>query len=381
MRATLLRSYGHSPQITTNFEGSMQELPNGNMFLDWGQQPYFSEDDASGRQIFDAHFVAPSGSYRAYRFPWNAQPPTAPVLAAGWAAGDLPELYASWNGATDVAAWRVLAGTSPRSLTAVGQARRTNFETAIAANTEAPYLEVQPVDASGKSLAGSNEVSVPRHVEIYGGSAFVPPATGFGGLPVGCFTGAACRLTTTITSGATVLSRTGSEPVPARGTGVVYFHLSAAAGRMLARAKNHRLSVTATVKDSSGVWGSRSINLVPYSTAGGGPRRSLSLSSSLSLVGTSDFVNSHGTGGLLTACHSALTPCSVSATITAGGTVIARAGKQTVGAGDLGYVIFVLTSAGRTMLSHAPGNQLGAQVTVASGSQTAGGQIALIGFS
>ncbi len=45
-------------------------------------------------------------SYRAYRFPWSAQPVTTPALAQGWGAGDAPALYASWNGATSVAAWR-----------------------------------------------------------------------------------------------------------------------------------------------------------------------------------------------------------------------------------------------------------------------------------
>jgi hypothetical protein len=381
MRATLIRSYAHSPQISTNFEGSMQPLSDGNTFFGWGQQPYFSEDNAAGQQIFDAHFVEPSSSYRAYRLQWNAQPPTTPALTQGWGAGDTPQLYASWNGATGVAGWRVLAGITANTLTTVRQSPRSDFETVIPANTEAPYLEVQPVDASGKSLAGSNEVSVPRHVEIYGSSAFVPPATGFGGLPAGCFTGAACRLTTTITAGRTVLASTGTERVSAGGTGILYFHLSRAGGSMLAHAKSHRLAVTATVKDGSGVWSSRTINLVSYASSGRGPQRSLHSVQSLSLVGTSDFVNSHGTGGILAACHATIAPCAVNAVISVGRTVIARTGPEVVGAGDLGYVIFSLSSAGRSLLAHAVGNQLAAQVQLTSGGQTATGQLALIGFS
>ncbi len=46
MTARLLNTYPHSPQISTNFEGSTQELSGGDMFLGWGQQPYFSEDNA-----------------------------------------------------------------------------------------------------------------------------------------------------------------------------------------------------------------------------------------------------------------------------------------------------------------------------------------------
>jgi hypothetical protein len=178
-----------------------------------------------------------------------------------------------------------------------------------------------------------------------------------------------------------VLASTGSERIPAHGTGLVFFQLSAAGGRMLAHAKSHRLPVTVTVKDSSGVWSSRSINLVAYSSSGAGPQRSLSPSPALAMTGTSDFVNSHGIGGILTACRSAVSPCAVRATLSAGSTVIARTGNEIVGAGDLGYVIFSLTGAGRSLLAHAPGNQLGVQATLSVGGQTATGHLALIGFS
>jgi hypothetical protein len=378
---TLLNTYPHLPQLPTNFEGSVQPLSGGDVFIGWGQQPYFSEDNARGQQIFDARFIQPSGSYRAYRFQWNAQPPTTPAMAQGWAAGGMPELFASWNGATDVAAWRVLAGNSSRSLIPVAVTSRKNFETAVPANTEAPYLEVQPLNASGRTLASSRVVNVPRHVVIYGGSAFVPPSSGFGGVPVGCFTGSTCKFTTTIYAGHTLLAKTGTERVNAGGTGIVYFRLSGAARNMLARAKSHRLGVSVRTTDASGLWTRRSMNLVPFSTSGSGPHRSLSSSSLLSLVGTTDFVNSNGTGGILAACHASVAPCAVRATISVGRTVIARTGREWVGAGDLGYVIFSLTSAGRSMLAHAGGNQLGAQVSLSTGNQTARGQVALVRFS
>lgn len=381
MTATLVRSYGHSPQLPTNFEGSVQQLSGGDVFIGWGQQPYFSEDNGAGQQIFDAHFVEPSASYRAYRFQWNAQPDTTPNAAQGWGSGDAPMVYASWNGATNVSAWRVLAGPSSTAMTPVGRAGRSGFETGIAANTEAPYLQVQPLDAHGRVLASSAPVSVPRHVVIYGGSAFVPPASGFGGVPVGCFTGGACKLTTTIYAGHTLLARTGSERVNAGGTGIVYFRLSGGARSMLARASSHRVAVSVRVTDASGVWSRRVMNLVPFSTSGSGPRRSLSSSGLLSLAGTTDFVNSSGVGGILAACHAAVAPCALNATISAGSTVIARTGREFVGAGDLGYVFFSLSSAGRSLLARAGGNQLGVQVKLTDGSQSASGQLALVRFS
>ena len=230
-------------------------------------------------------------------------------------------------------------------------------------------------------LAASPVVAEPRHVEVFGASSFVPPSSGFGGLPVGCFTGGPCRLTTTITSGRTVLARTGPERIGTNSVGIVYFSLSGAARSALAHARGGRLGVHVTVADASHVQVSTPLTLVPFSTSGAGPSRRLSSSPALELVGATDFVNSSGgVGGILTACHTAVIPCHVSATVSAGGTVIARTGREWVGAGDLGYVIFSLTSSGRSMLTHARGNQLAAQVKLSSGSSSATGQIALVGF-
>ena len=69
--ATLIKEYDHSPRISADFEGSMQALPDGDVFLGWGELSNFSEDTASGKQDFDAHFTVPTASYRAYRFPWT----------------------------------------------------------------------------------------------------------------------------------------------------------------------------------------------------------------------------------------------------------------------------------------------------------------------
>jgi outer membrane protein assembly factor BamB len=379
--ATLIRTYTHSPQISSSFEGDLQELSGGDVFLGWGQQPYFSEDDGAGHEIFDAHFAVPTASYRAYRFQWSARPTTPPDLVLSPNANGTPELYASWNGATDVSAWRVLAGTDPSSVTPVGVTPRSGFETAVAPLSEAPYLEVQPLDASGNVLATSAVVSAPPHIAVYGSSAFVTSGGGFGGLPVGCFTGHTCKLTTTVVAGRSVISRTGTETVPAGTDGIIYFGLSAAGRRAIAKARGGRLPVQVTIRDVSATQTVSSLNLVRYSTAGAGPRRSLSPSSSLALMGATEFVDSRGVGGILASCRSAHNPCAVTATVSVGRTVIARTGREFVGAGDQGYVIFSLTAAGRSMLARAPGNQLAAQVSLTDGSSSASGQVALVRFT
>jgi len=79
------------------------------------------------------------------------------------AAGGEGVVYASWNGATLVASWRVLAGPSVSNLTAVAQAAHSGFETAIAlpSGVVGPYLAVQALDGAGHVLGTSAAISQP----------------------------------------------------------------------------------------------------------------------------------------------------------------------------------------------------------------------------
>ena len=108
MTASVVRSYPHPPPIASAFEGGEQALSGGDTFVGWGQQPYFTEFNSSGQATFDAHFTAPSGSYRAYRFNWSGQPSRPPALAGAAGSDGTVKLWASWNGATTVSSWRVL---------------------------------------------------------------------------------------------------------------------------------------------------------------------------------------------------------------------------------------------------------------------------------
>jgi Arylsulfotransferase (ASST) len=155
----LVRAIDHSPKLTSNFEGNVQLLANGDSFVGWGQQPYFTEYNSRGRTVFDARFVDENNSYRAYRFPWNGAPLTPPAVAAS-KSGKNTIVYASWNGATSVASWRVLAGAAPTSLRAVATARRHGFETAIRASGHQRYVAVQPLDGLSRVLGTSSAVAV-----------------------------------------------------------------------------------------------------------------------------------------------------------------------------------------------------------------------------
>jgi hypothetical protein len=66
-------------------------------------------------------------------------------------------VYASWNGATDVASWQLLAGPSADHLAVASTTPRSGFETVIPAPVAALY-QVRALSASGKVLATSGTV-------------------------------------------------------------------------------------------------------------------------------------------------------------------------------------------------------------------------------
>ncbi|MFF7654848.1 hypothetical protein ACFZCY_34280 [Streptomyces sp. NPDC007983] len=58
------------------------------------------------------------------------------------------------------------APCGPRSLSVVGHARRTRFETATPVNHPGPYFRVRALNAAGKAI-GTSEV-VKRHWDHHG---------------------------------------------------------------------------------------------------------------------------------------------------------------------------------------------------------------------
>jgi Arylsulfotransferase (ASST) len=157
MTAVRLRQYTH-PKILAGSQGSMQPLPNGNVFVGWGEVPHVSEFHRSGRLLFDATLGVDYQSYRAFRLPWSGLPAEAPAIAAsGRGRGQIA--YASWNGATEVSAWRLLAGEHPDSLQGVATALSHGFETILRATAPGNLLAVEALDRSGAPLGRSPTVT------------------------------------------------------------------------------------------------------------------------------------------------------------------------------------------------------------------------------
>jgi hypothetical protein len=160
--AALVRSYPHpGGPLLSDSQGNMQTLPTANVLVGWGSVPSATEMASDGRLLFDAHMPAGSSSYRAFRFPWSGHPISPPAVSARvLVTGDSTAVFASWNGATDVASWRVLAGASPGALSATATMPDSGFESSVTVPDAYAYVAVQALDASGQLLATSPAVAV-----------------------------------------------------------------------------------------------------------------------------------------------------------------------------------------------------------------------------
>jgi Arylsulfotransferase (ASST) len=156
MTATLVRRDEHTPPLVAGSQGNTQALPSGDWMVGWGQSPYLTEFSAAGTVLFDAHMPASYESYRVLRQEWTGQPAVPPAFSLT-RSGTRATVYASWNGATTVASWRVLAGPSRTALAPVAGAARGGFETAIAVPSlrTGSWVSVQALSAGGAVLGSA----------------------------------------------------------------------------------------------------------------------------------------------------------------------------------------------------------------------------------
>ncbi len=159
-KAKLVHQYHRSNDTSAQSEGSVQTLDGGNVFVGWGSTQFFSQFSQRGKLLYDANLPQDDGSYRVYSFPWSATPKTNPAVAAQH-NGSGTSVFASWNGATKVARWRVLAGDDASSLEPIQTAKRQGFETQIDVSGQAAQYAVQALGSNGKMLGQSDPVPTP----------------------------------------------------------------------------------------------------------------------------------------------------------------------------------------------------------------------------
>ncbi len=160
MSASLVRQYTHPDKRYADAAGNLQWLPNGDVFIGWGRALSISEFSEKGELLFDLKLPPENRSYRALRFPWSAHLRDQPAAVAERTSKHEVRVYASWNGATEVATWEVLAGPRPGRLESLGSVPRDGFETAILVQTSDPYVAVRAKQRSGRVLGASKPVKL-----------------------------------------------------------------------------------------------------------------------------------------------------------------------------------------------------------------------------
>ncbi len=166
---TKVWEYTPTPPIFGSYMGDAQTLSDGDIFMDWGspvvaqgyQYQNMIEVNPDNQVIFQFAFDQSYVSYRAFRTPWQGFPTTLPDLAYKTSASGLTLGY-SWNGATQVASWRLYGGGTPDTPSLVEQKTKMDFETQTVL-TNRPgsecYFQAVAIDQNGKEMARSKVIS------------------------------------------------------------------------------------------------------------------------------------------------------------------------------------------------------------------------------
>ncbi|MGH2865406.1 MAG: arylsulfotransferase family protein [Solirubrobacteraceae bacterium] len=159
--ARLVKAFTHDPPVLSSSQGNAQTLASGNTVVEFGGVPEMSEYAPDGSLLFDAHLPYDMASYRGYRYAWSGRPRSSPaVLATLNNTSEETIVHMSWNGATEVASWRVLAGQHEASLAARARSVPTGFETSIMLAKKYQYVEVQALASDGRVLGVSQTTSI-----------------------------------------------------------------------------------------------------------------------------------------------------------------------------------------------------------------------------
>ncbi|KAI1828971.1 hypothetical protein DTO027I6_10194 [Penicillium roqueforti] len=159
--ALQLRDYApiHHDLVSSS-QGNLQMLPNRNVFIGWGNNPFVSEHDEAGNLLFWGAFAKDTVmNYRAMKFEWGGMPTDSPAL---WTYSRTAEpisptsFYVSWNGATLVKTWRFYGAmnlTWPWTL--LDEVAKTGFETEYTNASFYLWSKVEGIDKEGKVLGKS----------------------------------------------------------------------------------------------------------------------------------------------------------------------------------------------------------------------------------
>ncbi|KAK9855192.1 hypothetical protein MYU51_002491 [Penicillium brevicompactum] len=168
MTVQVRHEYWNPLPISSQSQGSLQVLENGNILVGYGYNAAWTEFSMDGEVLCQVHFGPAGGfgsgniiSYRTFKHHWIGKPTSFPDVAYAET-----HVAVSWNGATEVSTW-VLEGTedlnhssSQVGFVAVSVVPKTGFETDIPVPADMPYqrLRVLALDLNGEVLCQTTPV-------------------------------------------------------------------------------------------------------------------------------------------------------------------------------------------------------------------------------
>lgn len=202
--ARLEQSYIATENILSVREGSMQVLQDspepGNVVLGYGNEPAWTEFSSNGTVLFDislgpvGHNRRSADNYRALKVNWTGIPTWNPRIASGPSSqydfnknrslfevrrqdeeGNYLEnntAYFSWNGATEISHWILLASNDSTKLNVSSHyyatVSKTGFETSFVVGDATKYVQALAVDAQGAVIGATSVVEMQNNVLITG---------------------------------------------------------------------------------------------------------------------------------------------------------------------------------------------------------------------
>jgi hypothetical protein len=143
-----------SRTLLASSQGSLQLLAGGNSLIGYGGLPDFTEFGPTGGVLLDGRLGPGVQNFRTTLAQWQGSPSWLPAVAVVHRGG-ATELAASWNGATEVSAWRLLSGGAVGHLALGATVARSGFETLVPVPAGARVVAVQALDAAGAVLGTS----------------------------------------------------------------------------------------------------------------------------------------------------------------------------------------------------------------------------------
>ncbi|KIX02922.1 uncharacterized protein Z518_08865 [Rhinocladiella mackenziei CBS 650.93] len=139
-------------------QGNFQRLPNGNIIMGWGNDAFWTEYTSD----YEIVFYGALGwrnvmNYRVHKFDnWVGLPLTKPAIWSYSKQGAEMKMYVSWNGATEVRAWRFWGGDSKQGpFEELSTVAKTGFETICSHEPAYQFIHAEALDKDGQVIGKS----------------------------------------------------------------------------------------------------------------------------------------------------------------------------------------------------------------------------------